>query len=174
MLSHYDTLGAVAERAASSLTTFPYGRNARLPGISAGEQALEGDLLKLRAVLILLGARHGFKVATARSLAGELRAIGLKASPRSIYFWRRRYLVFGFAGIRWRRRDDTGCPRRLGQETFARIVDAATRVKRYGDLACEFRKLRLGISRETFRTWIWRIRRQLKVVEMPPRRGGVR
>jgi hypothetical protein len=160
------------ERPASRSITSSRSRNARLPGISAGDQALEDDLLKLRAVLILLAAAHGSKVAMARAMAAELRARRLKASPRSIYSWRRRYLVWGFAGIPRRRRNDAGCPRGFGQETFTRIVDAATRVRRHGDLAREFRKLRAGVSYGTFRVWVRRIRRQLKVVEMPRRERG--
>jgi hypothetical protein len=163
----------MTERTTSRLATSPRGRNVRVPGTSAGEQALTNNLLRLRAVLILLAASRGSKVATARAMAAELKAKCLKASPRSIYHWRDRYLRFGFAGILRRRRSDADCPRRFGAETIARLVDAATRVKRYGDLACEFRKLRLSICRESFRTWIWKIRRQLKVVEMP-RREGVR
>jgi hypothetical protein len=161
------------ERTTSRLATSPRGRNVQLSGTSAGEQALTNNLLRLRAVLILLAASRGSKAATARAMASELRAKYLKASPRSIYHWRSRYLRFGFGGIPRRRRADADCPRQFGAETLAQLVDAATRVKRYGDLAREFRKFRPGISRESFRVWIWKIRRQLRVVEMP-RREGVR
>ena len=123
-------------------------------------------------MLILLAARHGFKVAMADTMAAELRAKGLKASPRSIYSWRRRYLVWGFAGIPRRRRNDADCPRGFGQELLNRIVDAATRVKRHGDLAREFRKLRAGVSYGTFCAWVQRTRRWTKVVEMPRREGS--
>jgi len=160
------------ERPASRSITSSRSRDARLPGISAGEQALTDDLLKLRAVLMLLAAGHGSKVSTARAMAAELRAKGLKASPRSVYFWRRRYLVWGFAGIPRRRRNDADCPRGFGQEVLARTVDAATRVERYGDLIREFRKLRAGISYASFRVWVQRIRRWTKVVEMPRRERG--
>jgi hypothetical protein len=160
------------ERVTSLSATSPIRRKELLAGISAGSRDLEDDLLKLRAVLILLAAPHGSKVATACATAAELRAKRLKASMRSIFRWQNSYLRFGFAGIVRRRRSDVDCPRRFGGETIVRLVDAATRVKRHGDLTREFRKLRAGICYGTFRAWVRRIRRQLKVIEMP-RRGSV-
>jgi hypothetical protein len=160
------------ERATSRLATFPRGlraRNAQLTGISATEQALNENLLKLRAVLILLAARHGSKMATARATATELRAKRLKASMRSIYRWQSRYLRFGFAGIVRRKRSDMDCPHRFGWEILTGIVEAATRVKRHGDLVREFRKLRPGISYRSFCVWVRKTQRQLRVVEMPMR-----
>jgi hypothetical protein len=161
------------KRAASRLTTSSRSQKAQLTGRPEKQERLEDNLLKLRAVLILIAASSGSKLTTACTLVGELKRKRLKSSIRSLYRWRRRYLAFGFAGIPRQKRNDAGCARRIGPDLFNRIVDAAARVKRYGDMAREFRKLRPGISRESFRTWIWKIRRQLKVVEMP-RREGVR
>lgn len=157
------------ERPTSRLATSVSGRRALFAGISDVDERLQRNLLRLRAVLFLLGAVGGSKVTTARTLADELRARRSKASIRSLYRWRRSYLRFGFAGIARRRRDDAGCPRRLVLKAIPRIVDAATRVKRHGDLAREFRGLRTGVSSETFRLWVRRIQRQLRVVELPER-----
>jgi hypothetical protein len=152
---------------AGSLTTSVRARKCQLQGVSREEQALSDNLLKLRAVLVFLAARHGSKLTTARALVSELQAQGLKASHRSLYFWRLRYLRSGFAGIARRRRNDRGCPHAFGETTLARIVDAAMRVKRYGDVAREHRSLRLGIGYEGFRLWVRKIQRQLRVIEMP-------
>ena len=153
----------------ASLTTPTHRRKAQLTGISPEAQALNDNLLKLRAVLILLAARHGSKMATARATATELRAKRLKASMRSIYRWQSRYLRFGFAGIVRQRRSDMDCPHRFGWEILTGIVEAATRVRRYGDLVREFRKLRPGISYRSFCVWVRKTQRQLRVVEMPMR-----
>jgi hypothetical protein len=155
------------------LETAPRLLSAQLAGISAEEMRLQRNLLKLRGVLILLSARHGSKVATARVLADELNAKRVKASPRSIYAWRNRYLRSGFAGIERRLRNDRDYPRGFGQETLTRIVEAATRVQRHGDMAREFRRYGFGISYETFRVWVRRIQRQLRVVEIPEREETV-
>lgn len=90
------------DRSASRLTTSPRGRNARLAGISAKQGKLR-DNLQVRAVQVLLAAPHGSKLVTARALAGELQERGLKASIRTIYFWRRRFLSLGRAGRRMRK-----------------------------------------------------------------------
>jgi len=157
------------ERPTSRLATLASCRKALFVGVSDVDDRLQRNLLRLRAVLFLLGAVGGSKVTTARTLADELRARRLKASIRSLYRWRNNYLRFGFAGIARRCRDDAGCPRRLGFEAIQRIVDAATRVKFHGDLTREFRGLRTGVSFETFRLWVRRIQRQLRVVELPER-----
>ncbi|MBZ5584245.1 MAG: hypothetical protein LAQ30_18930 [Acidobacteriia bacterium] len=149
------------------METYERRRNARFTGVSAEDEKLQRNLLKLRAVLILLAARHGSKLATVRTLVSELRAKELRASNRSLYFWRLRYLRAGFAGIARRRRNDRGCPHTFGEATLHRIVEAAIRVKRNGDVAREYRRLRLGISYEVFRLWVRKIQRQLRVIEMP-------
>lgn len=157
------------ERVTSRAAASPIRRKELLAGVSAEEERLQANLLRLRAVLILLAARHGSKVATARATAAELRAKRLKASPRSIYHWRSHYLRFGFAGIGRRRRSDMDCPHRFGWEILTGIVDATTRVKRYGDLVREFRKLRPGISYRSFCVWVRKVQRQLRVIKMPKR-----
>lgn len=49
-------------------------RKSQLAGLSSDAEALESDLLKLRAVLILLQAQHGAKVQRALLLVRELQA----------------------------------------------------------------------------------------------------
>jgi hypothetical protein len=90
------------ERSAFRLTTSSHGRSARLTGSSAKKKRVQSNL-RLRAVQALLAARHGCKLATARALSTELKARGLKASIRSLYFWRNRFLCLGRAGRRTRR-----------------------------------------------------------------------
>lgn len=65
------------------------------------------------------------------------------------------------------------CPHRFGWEILTGIVEAATRVKRYGDLVREFRKLRPGISYRSFCVWVRKVQRQLRVVEMPRRKETI-
>jgi hypothetical protein len=150
--------------------TSPHHRNAELAGRSAQKATLGDNLLKLRAVLILLATQRGSKLEMAHTLTEKLRAKSLKASVRSLYFWRKNYLRSGFAGIARRRRSDRGRPG-FGAETLARIVDASTRVRRHGDLTREFRDggFQKSMSAETFRAWVRRIQRQLRVIEMPER-----
>jgi hypothetical protein len=157
----------------SSTTTSPHRRNADLTGLSGQEATLRDNLLKLRSVLILLAAHRGSKLEMARSLATELQAKSLKASVRSLYFWRGNYLRAGFAGIARRRRSDRSQPQCFSAEILARIVDIATRVRRHGDLSREFRSggFRDYMCFESFRTWIRAVQRQLRVAEMPTREG---
>jgi len=81
--------------------------------ISRDDSTLTDNLLRLRAVLILIDAPRGSKLATARALAAELKANGRRASFRSVYRWQERYLCHGFAGIARRRRVDSWDPRQL-------------------------------------------------------------
>jgi hypothetical protein len=157
-------------RNAGCLATSARRRNAELAAIAAEEAVFQDNLLRLRAVLILLSTPHGRKVATAGALLKELKRARLALSLRSLYRWRSRYLRFGFAGMLRRRRRDAGQPHGFSQETLARIVHAAVRVKRYGDLARSFRALRPGICAEAFRLWIRRIQRELRVRQI--RQGG--
>lgn len=154
-----------------SWTTLAYLRNAESTGLSADSQGLNDNFLKLRAVLILRAAPHGSKTSTARTLAMELQGRNLKASFRSLYFWQKNYLRAGFAGIPRRRRSDRGRPQGFGAEILARIVDASTRVHRHGDLSREFRGggFHSSMTSETFRVWIRRIQRRLRIIEMPTR-----
>jgi hypothetical protein len=94
------------------LATYPIQPKRLSAGVSDDQERLPGNLLKLRAVQVLLSTRHGSKGAIARVLSLELRAKGLKASLSSIYFWQRRYLCFGFDGLERRKRNDAGLPRR--------------------------------------------------------------
>lgn len=138
-------------------TTRPVNGNCgnwRPAGVSREARTFSDNLLKLRAVLILLAARRGAKTSTVTSLSRELKSYGAKASFRSLYHWRERYLRFGFAGIARRQRSDRNQPRGLSADALARIVDAATRIRRHGDVAREFRKADMGVSYETFRFWV--------------------
>lgn len=146
------------------------GSVTRLPGLPAADQALQNDLMKLRAVLILLGARRGSKVSAARNLTAALKTRGLKVSIRSVYHWRDRYLCFGFAGIARKRRNDSGYPRQLGEDLVG-IVDAAARIRRQGDIRREFRRLKPTVCYETFRTWVRRVQAGLRITEVPERGG---
>jgi hypothetical protein len=149
-------------------TTSLHRRNSKLTGITAEEATFNDNLLKLRAVLLLLDAKRGAKMETARTVSRELQRRKLKASIRSLYFWRTNYLRSGFAGIARRRRSDYSRPQKFGAGIFARMVDAAMRVHLHGDLSREFRAGFQGqMTYETFRVWTRRIQRQLRVVEMP-------
>lgn len=160
------------ERPMSCQATSRNQQEAHLASLSADQFKLNDNLFKLRGVLILLAAPRGTKATTARNVASELKAARGRGSTRALYHWRGRYLRSGFAGIARRRRNDRDCPRGFGYETLVRIVDAATRVRKYGDLAREFRNLHAAISDETFRTWVRRIQKQLRVIEMPVREGS--
>lgn len=147
-------------------------RTPRLTGLARQEQQLQCNLLKLRAVLVFSSQAYGSKLKTARGIVAELEGRDLKASVRSLYHWRKRYLVYGFPGLERSRRSDRGLSHRFGQDALVRIVEAALRVERYGDIASEFRKLRAGISYTTFRFWVRKIQSQLRVVEFPERGGN--
>ena len=142
------------------------GKISRLPALPTTDEAIQRDLTKLRAVLVLLGAQRGSKVATARACTAEFKAKGLRVSLRSVYHWRARYLRFGFAGIARKRRSDSGQPRQFGQETLITLIDSASRVRRYGDVRREFRRLRLRISYEQFRCWIRRFQGEFRIVRV--------
>ena len=92
----------MSDRSASRLTTPARGRNARPAGISAKQVRLQ-DNLRFRAIQVLLAAPHGSKLTTARALISELTERGLKASIRTLYFWRHRFLCLGRAGRRTRK-----------------------------------------------------------------------
>jgi hypothetical protein len=98
-----------------------------------------------------------------------LRAKGLKASPRTLWNWRRRYLIYGFAGLVRQRRCDSGRPRTHG--LLVRIAEAALRVRRYGDVRREYLAgFRNEISYEQLRAWLRWV--QARVVVMPRRSEG--
>lgn len=148
-----------------------HGRKARLTAFPRDEKQARLGLLKLRGVLILRAAKWGSKVATTTTLTRELRANGLKVSQRSLFHWQRRYIAFGFYGLLRHRRSDWHHPRAKVQGKYAQIVDAAVRVHKYADLAREYRKLKPGVSLETFRMWVRRIQRELTVAKLPGREG---
>lgn len=133
---------------------------------STEDRALSDNLLKLRAVLFLLAARHGSKLETTRRIVAEIKGRGLRISVRSVHRWRARYLCFGFAGIARRRRNDRDCPHAFSGDMIPRIVDAALRVRRRGDVSREFRKLHATFSYATFRFWVRRVQRGLRLVEI--------
>jgi hypothetical protein len=116
-------------------------------------ERLSSDLLRFRAVLLLLAAPRGSKVATARSLVIDLESKHLRASIRSLYHWRSRYLLSGVAGLDRQRRTDAGRPSPRTEPWLLRIAEAAARVRRHGDLSREFRRLNPPFSYETFREW---------------------
>ena len=140
-----------------------------LPGLSVADEALQRDLWKLRAALILLGAARGTKLAAAAGCISEYKARGLKVSLRSIYHWRDRYLQSGFAGIARKGRSDRGYPRQRGEEFLVGVIEAANRVRRHGDICREFRRLKPSISYEQFRMWIHRAQAWLRLNEGPKR-----
>jgi hypothetical protein len=141
-----------------------------LKGLPTEGEALESDLLKLRAVLILLQALHGAKVQRALLLVRELQAAGVHAALRTLYNWRRSYLIYGFAGLVKHARSDRGRPRQFGQDVLVRISEVAIRIQHRGDLRREYSAFRDCMSFTTFTYWIkWA---RARVVEFP--RGEAR
>jgi hypothetical protein len=139
----------------------------------AEDRIFTDNLVKLRAVLIFRSASWGMRGATAAALVGALRGRGLKCSARSLYNWRDRYRVSGFAGIVRRRRSDYGSPKAFREDVTARLVDAATRVRVRGDIAHEYRSLRPPVTYKCFWAWIRRLQARMRVVEIPLRGDGV-
>jgi hypothetical protein len=123
-------------------------------------RALDRDIFRLRAVLLLLRAPHGSKAAVAEACVGELRSLGFRASTRALYFWRDRFLYAGFSGLQRRARRDRGIPRKLNEEVFQGIVAAAGRIRRVGDIRREYRRLQPPLSYEGFRWWLRRFRQR--------------
>ncbi len=145
-------------------------RRGPLAGITVQDAALRRDLLKLRLVLTLIAAPRGSKLATVRACVAECRATNrFKVCVRSVYGWRECYLRLGFAGIARKRRSDRGNPRNFGTDVLARLVDAASRVRRQGDVQREYRAFRSLMAYETFRGWIRRLRAKLRVIQIPQR-----
>ena len=148
------------------------GRSPRLTGIARDDYGLNDNLLKLRAVLILLATPWGAKKKTAAILSRELKARRLRSSWRSIYRWQHRYQLDGFAGIVRKRRSDRGSQRNFSEEILEAIVESAGRVRRFGDIRREYCRLKPPVCYETFRAWIHRIEPFFRVTEMAER-GGV-
>jgi hypothetical protein len=134
---------------------------------SAEVEALEAGLLKMRAVLVILHSRHGTKLKRVQALVRELQRKGLGASQRTVYRWRRRYLIYGFGGLVRQRRSDCGRPRAQG--LMVRIAEAALRARNHGDIRREYAAFQSDLSYESFRNWL-RLMQQ-RVTEMP---GGGR
>ena len=130
---------------------------------------MSDNLLRLRAVLLVLAARHGCKLETAGRVIAAIRKMGVRASVRSVCRWRARYLCAGFAGIVRRRRSDHDAPRAFAGEVVPRVVAAALRVKRRGDASREFRKLGAPFSYHTFLRWVRWVQKELHVVQIPER-----
>jgi hypothetical protein len=142
-------------------------RNEKLTALALEQRVLLSDLLKLRTVMFFLDLPHGCKVAKSATLVNGLKNRGLKASLRSLYVWRERYLRSGFAGlVRWRRRD-RGRPHSFGDDVLLRIVDVAARVRSYGDVRREYASFQSAMCYETFRAWVRRAQKRLRLVEMP-------
>ena len=130
---------------------------------------MSDNLLRLRAVLLVLAARHGCKLETAGRVVAEIKTRGVRASIRSVHRWRAHYLRSGFAGIVRRRRNDRDCPRAFAGEMIPRVVDAALRVKRRGDAMREFRRLGAPFCYHTFLRWVRWVQKDLHVAEIPQR-----
>ena len=134
---------------------------------SSEDEALRRNPLKFRAVVVLLATPHGSKEALIATLRKKLASKGITASRSSIYDWRKRVLRRGFAGLLRKLRRDRGSLR--APEALPLIVDAAARVRRFGDIAREFRKLQPSMSRETWRRRIRNLQQRMAVIEMPSR-----
>jgi hypothetical protein len=142
-------------------------RKTRLTGLSAAAEGIEKPLLKMRAVLIFLQTLHGSKRQMACRLVGELRAKGVRAAARTLYRWRRQYLVSGIGGLTPRFRSDRGKPRNFDQGVLIRISDAALRIRKPGDIRREYQGFSDIMSCGSFRRWVRWI--QARVVEIPRR-----
>jgi hypothetical protein len=119
-----------------------------------GDKGLGADLLRLRGLLVVFAAPRGCKVVMARTVARDLISKGLRASVRSLYHWRTRYLLGGVGALARKRRSDLGRPLARTEEWLPRIVEAAGRARRSGDIAREYRRIGPPISYECFRTWL--------------------
>ena len=147
-------------------TTKPTKRSGLLTGISRNDERLEDNLLKLRAVLIFSASRWGTKKGVAASLVHDMKRHGLRASVRSIYRWQLRHRCDGPDGIPRRRRCDRGSWRRFTAELRASTMEAARLVCRLGDIAREWRRLRPGVSYETFRVRVRRLQERFRCCEL--------
>lgn len=148
-------------------------RKAQLTALALEGGVSEGDLLKLRAVLLFLALPHGSKLVKAPKIVSGLKTRGLKASLRSLYMWREAYLRSGFAGIVRRRRRDRGRSHAFGEDVLLRIVDAVTRIRWHGDITREYGAFKDTMSRESFRVWVHRFQKRFRLVEMPRREESV-
>jgi len=79
--------------------------------LSGDRGRLSDNLLKLRAVLVLVSAPWGAKKKTVEDLSREFERRRVRFSVRAVYDWRKRYLCFGLAGLDRQRRSDFGIPR---------------------------------------------------------------
>lgn len=108
--------------------------------------------LKLRIAFRMLSAPYGSRVAMARQLAADSGR-----SIRSMYRWRNRFQKGGYAALD-RPRSDAGRPRVYSEDQLRAVVEVALDT-RQGSICAQFRALNLPGSSETFRRWIWRVRR---------------
>ncbi len=116
----------------------------------AATDKVNGNLLKLRAVLLLLAAPRGAKRAMAANLSRKLNT-----SPRTLYHWQARFLCDGLVGIERRRRSDSGFCRLDERSIEAIIAFAANRG--HGSIRGEYSRLRLPICYEAFRLWVRKV-----------------
>ena len=107
--------------------------------------------IKLRLVIRLRTTPFGKKLPLARRLAGECGR-----SLRTVLSWQTAYKQLGYRGLD-HRRADCGLCRLYGDAELPRVVEAAVRVRHYGDLRREWRSLALPGSYETFRYWVRKI-----------------
>ena len=146
-------------------------RRTPLAAIVLQDATLSRDLRKLRLVLCLIAAPRGSKLQTARVTVAQCRTSGFAVSVRSLFYWQARYLSAGFAGLTRKERGDSGYPR--DERLLSRLVDAAIKARRRGDIARLYRGAEWGLGYEQFRAWIRRLGAQLRVIEMP-KVGGAR
>jgi hypothetical protein len=94
----------------------------------------------------------------AAAIAKLLEELGpnWRVSGRSLRRWRLHYEIFGLDGLKRKRRVDAGLPRCGGAFLMAAIQDAAKRVQKVGDIAREYRSLRITrlMGYRSFAYWI--------------------
>jgi hypothetical protein len=93
----------------------------RLTGAPASHKGRKpcDNLLKLRAVLVLLSAPWGTKRKVSEDLSREFTRRGVKFSARALYEWREKYVCFGLAGLNRRSRNDRGTKRPMHREAIS-------------------------------------------------------
>lgn len=130
--------------------------------VARDSAALDADLLRLRACLVLIRTRHGRRLPQAARLVRELRSNGVNASLRSLYRWRKTFLVRGFEGLARHARSDSGRPR--SGVLLSDLASAALRVRQRGDIKREYSAFSERMCYETFRTWMKRLRGRVVVM----------
>jgi hypothetical protein len=128
----------------------------RVLKVPTADEALQRDVDKLRAAVLLLAAPRNSKLKIAKGCVAEFRAKGLRISLRSLYRWRNRYLAFGFEGLRRKSRSDRGSFR-FGHDVQEAVIAAAAQARYPGDIMAIYRRFAPSITYETFRSWVRRL-----------------